>query len=201
MGVKSSPLANVRSPSASHSAVEIYTISPSISNVAYGRAGLTSGRGRSGTGTMYPQRSDLMAFPHGIDGSGATPGAGEMACTSQPSPCRMRHAEYGGRSRQRPPASARHGHSVRYATNATTTAPCRTCGVSRPSAVLVHKDPDVRRTPLDRQRPPLTGDQIPPSEKRLERHTVKRSIIASEGAVGSAARSSASRVRQSRRRP
>ena len=119
-------------------------------------------------------------------------------CTSQPSPCRMRHAEYGGRSRQRPPAPARHGRPRGYATNATTPATCRICGVSRPSAVLVHIDPDVSRTPLDRQRPPLMGDQIPPSEKRLERHTVKRSIIASEGAVGSAARSPASRVRQSR---
>ena len=77
----------------------------------------------------------------------------------------------------------------------------RTPRSARPGGIPLHNDPDVRWTPLDRQRPPPMGGQIPPSEKRLERHTVKRSIIASEGAVGSAARSSASRVRQCLIRP
>ena len=141
------------------------------------------------------------AFPQGIAGPGATPREGGMAVHIPTVTVPYEACRIGGYSRQRPSAPARHGRPAGYAINATTPATCRICGVSRPSAVLVHIDPDVSRTPLDRQRPPLMGDQIPPSEKRLERHTVKRSIIASEGAVGSAARSSASRVRQSRRRP
>ena len=67
-----------------------------------------------------------------------------------------------------------------------------TCGiglVSGPSGHLAHIDPKVTCNTLDRQRPPPPSGQIPPSEKRLERHIVKRSITASEGAVGSAARS------------
>ncbi len=44
------------------------------------------------TGTR-PFRLAVLAFPHGIAGPGATPREGGMACTSQPSPCRMRHAE------------------------------------------------------------------------------------------------------------
>lgn len=87
------------------------------------------------------------------------------------------------------------------ATTAMTPATCGIDMVSGPSGNLAHNNPDVRRTPPDRQRPPPMGDQIPPSVKRLERHTEKRLIIASEGAVGSAARSSASRARQSRIRP
>ncbi len=42
-----------------------------------------------------------VCLPARIDGPGATPGEGGMACTSQPSPCRTRHPEGMGRSQPR----------------------------------------------------------------------------------------------------
>ncbi len=83
------------------------------------------------------------AFPHGINGPGATPGEGGMACTSQPSPCRTRHPEGMGRSRQRPQAPARHGRHGALAANAMNSATCEIDGVSHPSAIIVHNDPNV----------------------------------------------------------
>ena len=166
-------------------------------------ATMACGHGADRQGPRSPLRYGAAdGLPARTAGLGATPRRRCPGC-AHPDPPRCTHwaSKEGGRSRQWPPAPARHGRPGDCGTNATTPATCRICGVSPPSAVLVHIDPHVSRTPLDRQRPPLMGDQIPSSEKRLERHTVKRSIIASEGAVGSAARSSASRVRQSRRRP
>ena len=73
-------------------------------------------------------------------------------CTSQPSPCRMRHAEYGGRSRPRPQVPVRHGCVGGCGTNAMTPATCEIDMLSGASGILVHNDPDVSRTPLDRHR-------------------------------------------------
>ena len=72
---------------------------------------------------------------------------------------------------------------------------------ARRNAVSVHKDPDVTCALPVQHRDPLPGSQNKPSDSRLDRQTVKPSIIASDGAVGSAARSSARRARQPRRLP
>ena len=57
-----------------------------------------------------------------------------------------------------------------YGTNAMTPATCGIGGLSHPSAVLVHNDPDVTRTLPNRQRAASLGGQIPTPAKRLERH-------------------------------
>ena len=64
-------------------------------------------------------------------------------CTSQPSPVARQASTEGGRSRQRAPVSARHARPGGGVTNATTPAICGIVVVSRPSACLVHNDPDV----------------------------------------------------------
>ena len=79
------------------------------------RSGLTI-RDSSRTGSP-------LAFPRGIDGPGATLGEGWQR-TSQPSPCRMRHAEYGDRSRPRPQAPVRHRRSLGRGATASTPATC-----------------------------------------------------------------------------
>ena len=104
-----------------------------LRTVGHGRASFRR-RARSGS---------PLAFPHGIAGPGATPGRVGWPCTSQPSPWRVRLAEHRGRSRQRAQAPARHRRPGGCGTTATTPATCGIVVVSRPSAFLVHNDPDV----------------------------------------------------------
>ncbi len=100
-----------------------------------------------------------------------------MACTSQTSPCRTRHPEGMGRSRQRPQAPARHGRHGALAANAMKSATCGIGGVSHPSVIIVHNDPNVTCALWIGNGPPSTGGQIPRPRKRLERHTEWPSIV------------------------
>ena len=71
-------------------------------------------------------------------------------------------------SRPRPQAPICHARFGGFATNVMTPATCGIDRVSGPSGIFVHNDPDVRRTPLDRQR---ARQKTPPSHRLpLEDH-------------------------------
>ena len=55
--------------------------------------------------------------------------------------------------------------------NSNPSSDLRTPRSARQGGIPLHNDPDVRRTPLDRQRHPPRGGQIPPSGKRLDPQT------------------------------
>ena len=91
-------------------------------------------------------------------------------CRAHPNrpPCRMRHAEHGGRSRPRPQTPVRHARSGDCATNAGTPATCGIGTVHVRNALFVHNDLDVTCAPPDRHRErsrPPPSHRFPPVDR------------------------------------
>ncbi len=103
-------------------------------------AGL-SGIGGQDRDAPIPARR--LAFPHGIAGPGATPGEGWVAVHIPTVAVPYQAPRRVGRSRQRPQAPARHGRHGALAANAMKSATCGIGGVSHPSVIIVHNDPNV----------------------------------------------------------
>ncbi len=90
-----------------------------------------------------PVPARRLAFPHGIDGPGATPSEVGMAVHIPTVAVPYQAPRRVGRSRQRPQAPARHGRHGALAANAMKSATCGIGGVSHPSVITVHNDPNV----------------------------------------------------------
>ncbi len=94
-------------------------------------------------GRDAPVPARRLAFPHGIDGPGATPGEVGMAVHIPTVAVPYQAPRRVGRSRQRPQAPARHGRHGALAANAMNSPTCGIGGVSHSSAIIVHNDPNV----------------------------------------------------------
>ncbi len=99
--------------------------------------------GLAGQDRDAPVPARRLAFPHGIDGPGATPGEVGMAVHIPTVAVPYQAPRRVGRSRQRPQAPARHGRYGALAANAMKSATCGIGGVSHPSVITVHNDPNV----------------------------------------------------------
>jgi len=137
--------------------------------VADGGPGPQAGSNRSERRT-WPSRTGPLAWERPQARVG-------WACTSQPQPWRVRHAEHRGRSRQRAQAPARHRPPLWTRGNRNNTSNLRIRRRVTAERVSRAQRPRCHCDTPDRQRLPSMGGQVPPPAKQLERHTEWPSIV------------------------
>ena len=146
-------------------------------------SGCSASPSKTGTSPVTARRS----LPARDCWMGVTPQRrGRWGCTSPSSPMPIEACRDGGSL----PATAKERRSAsglrRPWHNRKRSRDMRNRRRAHRNAVSVHEHPDVGCARTDRHRPRASGGQNGPPESRWERHSVKPSIIASAGAVGSA---------------